>query len=58
MPSTHLRVCLIGVGPRGMSVLERVCANARQLPADHRITVHVVDPHPPGPGQVWRTRHS
>jgi hypothetical protein len=41
-----------------MSVLERICANARQLPADARITVHVVDPHPPGPGQVWRTDQS
>lgn len=58
MLSTHLRVCIIGAGPRGMSVLERVCANARQLPAEDRITVHVVDPHPPGPGQVWRTEQS
>jgi hypothetical protein len=41
-----------------MSVLERVCANARRLPADARVTVHVVDPHPPGPGQVWRTDQS
>ena len=58
MPSPQLRVCVIGVGPRGMSVLERLCANARQLPPDARIAVHVVDPHPPGPGQVWRTTQS
>jgi len=58
MPSTHVRVCIIGAGPRGMSVLERICANARRLPADTRITVHVADPHPPGPGQVWRTGQS
>jgi hypothetical protein len=58
MPSTLSRVCIIGVGPRGLSVLERICANARQLPADARVTVHVVDPHPPGPGQVWRTGQS
>ena len=58
MPSAHVRVCIVGAGPRGMSVLERVCANARRLPAHSRITVHVVDPHPPGPGQVWRTGQS
>jgi hypothetical protein len=33
------RVCIIGAGPRGMSVLERICANARQLPADARINM-------------------
>lgn len=58
MPSTLLRVCIIGAGPRGLSVLERLCANARRLPPDARVAVHVVDPHPPGPGQVWRTAQS
>jgi hypothetical protein len=58
MPSMQFTVCVIGAGPRGMSVLERLCANARRLPADARVTVHVVDPHPPGPGQVWRTAQS
>lgn len=53
-----MRVCIIGAGPRGMSVLERLCANARRLPPETRVTVHVVDPHPPGPGQVWRTTQS
>ncbi|GAB3734654.1 FAD/NAD(P)-binding protein [Amycolatopsis oliviviridis] len=43
-------ICVIGAGPRGTSVLERVCANARD-----RVVVHVVDPYPPGPGRVWRT---
>ena len=58
MPSTPVRVCIVGAGPRGMSVLERLCANARRLPPDARVTVHVVDPHPPGPGRVWRTAQS
>ncbi len=49
-----LRICLIGAGPRGTSVLERICANA-----DGRaVEVHVVDPFPPGPGGVWRTHQS
>ncbi|WP_232544290.1 FAD/NAD(P)-binding protein [Streptomyces buecherae] len=58
MASTRLDVCVIGVGPRGLSVLERLCANARHFPALGALTVHVVDPHVPGPGQVWRTDQS
>jgi hypothetical protein len=58
MPTEHVGVCIVGAGPRGMSVLERLCANARRLPPDAAVTIHVVDPHPPGPGQVWRTAQS
>lgn len=46
-------VCVIGAGPRGLSVLERLCANAGE--AGRPIVVHLVDPYPPGPGAVWRT---
>ncbi|HEV7896222.1 MAG TPA: FAD/NAD(P)-binding protein [Planosporangium sp.] len=50
---THrpVRVCIVGVGPRGLSVLERITANARGA----AVHVHLVDPYPPGSGQVWRT---
>lgn len=49
-------VALVGAGPRGTSVLERLCASAPELlPPGVRLTVHVVDPSPPGPGRVWRT---
>ncbi|MET7912723.1 FAD/NAD(P)-binding protein [Streptomyces avermitilis] len=49
-------VAVVGAGPRGTSVLERVCASAPELLAPGvRLTVHVVDPAPPGPGRVWRT---
>ncbi|MFD8572210.1 FAD/NAD(P)-binding protein [Streptomyces sp. NPDC059639] len=51
-------VCVIGVGPRGLSVLERLCANARSLPEGSTLHIHLVDPYPPGPGQVWRTDQS
>ncbi|WP_405612853.1 FAD/NAD(P)-binding protein [Streptomyces sp. NBC_00076] len=52
-------VALVGAGPRGTSVLERLCASAPELlPPDARLTVHVVDPAPPGPGRVWRTAQS
>lgn len=52
-------VALVGAGPRGTSVLERLCASAPGLlPPGVRLTVHVVDPAPPGPGRVWRTAQS
>lgn len=49
---------LIGSGPRGLSVLERLCANARSQPSGSTVHVHVVDPYPPGSGKVWRTDQS
>ncbi|MFI2762731.1 FAD/NAD(P)-binding protein [Streptomyces echinatus] len=53
-----LVVCLVGAGPRGLSVLERLCANERKSPAHPALTVHIVEPYPPGPGKVWRTGQS
>lgn len=55
MPDRRLDVCVIGMGPRGLSVLERICTNGPQRAPGARITVHVVDPYPPGAGRVWRT---
>lgn len=48
-------VAIVGIGPRGLSVLERLCADGGPRPGSRRITVHVVDPHLPGAGSVWRT---
>ncbi|MEU5689170.1 FAD/NAD(P)-binding protein [Streptomyces venezuelae] len=49
-------LALVGAGPRGTSVLERLCASAADLlPPGAHLTVHVVDPDPPGAGRVWRT---
>ncbi|MFE0251083.1 FAD/NAD(P)-binding protein [Streptomyces sp. NPDC059010] len=57
--SPTVSVALVGAGPRGTSVLERLCASAPELlPPGARLTVHVVDPAPPGPGRVWRTAQS
>ncbi|WP_030897495.1 FAD/NAD(P)-binding protein [Streptomyces sp. NRRL F-5126] len=58
MNSRHLNLCIVGAGPRGVSVLERLCAKERTSPSGDRLTVHVVDPAPPGPGAVWRTTQS
>ncbi|MGP4012435.1 FAD/NAD(P)-binding protein [Streptomyces sp. 4N124] len=57
--SAEVRVALVGAGPRGTSVLERLCASAPELlPPGTRLRVHVIDPAPPGPGRVWRSAQS
>ncbi|MFF4604899.1 FAD/NAD(P)-binding protein [Streptomyces sp. NPDC001339] len=58
MSTAPLTVCIVGAGPRGLSVLERLCANERHSASHPAITVHVVDPARPGAGQVWRTDQS
>ncbi|MGW5363604.1 FAD/NAD(P)-binding protein [Actinopolymorpha pittospori] len=53
-PDLPLVICVIGIGPRGTSVLERLVANLDDLEGDRRVEVHLVDPFPPGAGRVWR----
>jgi hypothetical protein len=46
-------IAIVGAGPRGVGLLERLAASAPQLhpgPLD----VHLIDPYPPGPGRIWR----
>ncbi|MDT4987408.1 MAG: hypothetical protein QOI74_1502, partial [Micromonosporaceae bacterium] len=56
--SGRLEVCVVGAGPRGVSVLERLCAHVRASAPDRPVRVHLVDPHRPGAGGVWRTDQS
>lgn len=58
MHSPQVAIGIIGAGPRGVSVLERICANAHRSVLDVPVVVHVIDPHPPGAGKVWRTAQS
>ncbi|MDJ1130544.1 FAD/NAD(P)-binding protein [Streptomyces iconiensis] len=51
-------VGVVGAGPRGLSVLERLCANERAAPSHHEMVVHLVDPFLAGAGRVWRTDQS
>ncbi|MFZ3594335.1 FAD/NAD(P)-binding protein [Streptomyces sp. BH104] len=56
VPHPEFAVAVVGAGPRGTSVLERLTASADELlPPGTRLTVHLIDPHPPGAGAVWRT---
>ncbi|MFJ5265726.1 FAD/NAD(P)-binding protein [Streptomyces sp. NPDC088387] len=58
MSAGHVELCVVGAGPRGLSVLERLLANERHEPRHKALTVHVVDPHAPGAGAVWRSDQS
>ena len=53
MPSNVPAVVIIGGGPRAAGVLERLAANRAALFAG-RFDVHVIEPHQPGSGRIWR----
>ncbi|GAB3442029.1 FAD/NAD(P)-binding protein [Actinophytocola sediminis] len=56
MSTDVIRVAVIGLGPRGLSVVERLCANADSLlPQGHQLVIHLVDPHLLDGGRVWRS---
>ncbi|TAJ50185.1 MAG: FAD/NAD(P)-binding protein [Herbiconiux sp.] len=48
-------LAVIGAGPRGSGVLERIAANLADLwSAGDPLVIHLIDPHPAGPGRIWR----
>lgn len=63
----EVSVAVVGAGPRGVSVLERLAAHLESAgsagsagttgPAGPgtRLVVHLIDPAEPGAGEVWRT---
>jgi hypothetical protein len=50
-------LALVGAGPRGTGLLERIAANAHLVP-EGGCDIHVIDPHPAGAGRVWRPAQS
>ncbi|WP_018681783.1 FAD/NAD(P)-binding protein [Actinokineospora enzanensis] len=46
-PAVH-EVCVVGAGPRGLSVVERLCANATGP-----LVIHLVDPYAGRGSRVW-----
>ncbi|MGY5129033.1 FAD/NAD(P)-binding protein [Streptomyces nigrescens] len=57
-PSGRPSVVIVGAGPRGTGLLERIAANAPELYGDAPLDLHLVDPHPPGGGRIWRADQS
>jgi hypothetical protein len=52
------QLAIVGAGPRGVGVLERISANAAELLGEDGLVVHLIDPFPPGPGRIWRYEQS
>jgi hypothetical protein len=50
-------IAIVGAGPRGVGVLERLAASAPEIGPDG-LTVHLIDPYPPGSGRIWRHAQS
>ncbi|GFE25973.1 FAD/NAD(P)-binding protein [Streptomyces nigrescens] len=57
-PSGRPSVVIVGAGPRGTGLIERIAANAPELYGDAPLDLHLVDPHPPGGGRIWRAGQS
>ncbi|ADI11381.1 hypothetical protein SBI_08263 [Streptomyces bingchenggensis BCW-1] len=50
---------IVGAGPRGTGLVERIAANAPELYGEAApLDLHLVDPHPPGGGRIWRPDQS
>ncbi|MEU9284731.1 FAD/NAD(P)-binding protein [Streptomyces sp. NPDC048275] len=49
---------IVGAGPRGTGLLERIAANAPELYAGSGLDIHLVDPYPVGAGRIWREEQS
>lgn len=60
--SKSIRAAIIGAGPRGTSVLERLLAHAAAYAAAHpgsaALHIDVIDPYPAGAGHVWQPGQS
>ncbi|MGW5028640.1 FAD/NAD(P)-binding protein, partial [Streptomyces albidoflavus] len=42
---------VVGAGPRGTGVLERIAANLAEVYGDHPLDIHLVGTHPPRGGR-------
>jgi uncharacterized NAD(P)/FAD-binding protein YdhS len=52
---TGLDVAIVGTGPRGLSVLERLVARLAERPTPARVRIWAFDPGEHGAGRIWRT---
>ncbi|MDN5919994.1 MAG: FAD/NAD(P)-binding protein [Pseudonocardia sp.] len=68
-PSTTTRrtdgapsIAIVGAGPRGAGILERLVASAPEMHAGALagpgLDVHLIDPYPAGAGRIWRHEQS
>lgn len=50
-------ITFVGAGPRTAGIVERIIASQPEID-DRPLVLHLVDPHPPGAGRIWRDRQS
>ncbi|MBW0091298.1 FAD/NAD(P)-binding protein [Pseudonocardia sp. KRD-184] len=50
-------IAIVGAGPRGAGILERLAASAPELHPGG-LDVHLIDPYPAGAGRIWRHEQS
>ena len=53
-----LSVAIVGAGPRGTGILERLLANVKELFPEQPLHIDLIDPFPAGAGRVWRADQS
>lgn len=54
-PTRPYRIAIIGSGPRGLSVLERLAALIGQGRTTRAVELYLIDAHQVGCGRIWRT---
>lgn len=50
-----LNVAIVGTGPRGISVFERIAANLADRPEPRNVRIWLIDAVQLGAGRIWRT---
>ncbi|MEU3615499.1 FAD/NAD(P)-binding protein [Streptomyces sp. NPDC006872] len=50
-----MKVAIVGSGPRGVSVLERMAARLAEGPLHEAVEIYLIDSHRVGTGRIWRT---
>ena len=59
MTTDRAAIAIVGAGPRGAGLLERIAASVPELlPRVGALDVHLIDPYPAGAGRIWRHEQS
>ncbi len=58
MTTDRAAIAIVGAGPRGAGLLERVVASVPELRPHAGLDVHLIDPYPAGAGRIWRHEQS
>src|SRR6478672_11719358 len=58
MTTDRATIAIVGAGPRGAGLLERIVASVPELRPRAGLDVHLIDPYPAGAGRIWRHEQS